>query len=47
MDLMLQDFLKATIGQLTQGSEAGGASTLSMQVVKNSFTDKYGKNIRN
>ena len=36
-------FLKATIGQLTHGSGAGGASTLSMQVVKNSFTDKYGK----
>ncbi len=36
-------FLKATIGQLTNGSGAGGASTLSMQVVKNSFTDKYGQ----
>ena len=36
-------FIMATIGQLTRGSGAGGASTLSMQVVKNSFTDKYGK----
>ncbi len=36
-------FVKATIGQLTKGSGAGGASTLSMQVVKNSFTDKYGQ----
>lgn len=36
-------FLKATFGQLTHGSGAGGASTLSMQVVKNSFTDKYGR----
>lgn len=31
-------FLKATIGQLAGNSSAGGASTLSMQVVKNSFT---------
>ena len=31
-------FLKATIGQITQGAGAGGASTLTMQVVKNSFT---------
>ena len=36
-------FIKATIGQLTQGSEAGGASTLSMQVTKNSFTDPLGQ----
>ncbi len=34
-------FLKATIGQLLKQSGAGGASTLSMQVVKNVFTDKY------
>ena len=32
-------FLKAVIGQVMGKSEAGGASTLSMQVVKNSFTD--------
>lgn len=31
-------FLKATLGQLAGNSGAGGASTLSMQVVKNSFT---------
>lgn len=36
-------FIKATFGQLTQGSEAGGASTLSMQVTKNSFTDPLGQ----
>ena len=36
-------FLKATAGQLSGNSGAGGASTLSMQVVKNSFTDKYGQ----
>ncbi len=36
-------FFKATIGQLTGNSNAGGASTLTMQVVKNSFTDKYGQ----
>lgn len=32
-------FLKATMGQLIGNSSAGGASTLSMQVVKNSFTN--------
>lgn len=32
-------FIKATIGQVLGRSNAGGASTLSMQVVKNSFTD--------
>lgn len=36
-------FLKASIGQLTIGEGAGGASTLTMQVVKNSFTDKFGE----
>ena len=36
-------FLKAIIGQVTRGSEAGGASTISMQVTKNSFTDPLGK----
>ncbi|MBQ9018910.1 MAG: transglycosylase domain-containing protein [Bacilli bacterium] len=36
-------FIKATMGQLTKGSEAGGASTLSMQVTKNSFTDPLGQ----
>ena len=32
-------FVKASIGQVLGNSNAGGASTLSMQVVKNSFTD--------
>jgi len=32
-------FAKAVVGQLSGNSDAGGASTLSMQVVKNSFTD--------
>ena len=36
-------FIKATLVQLTHGSEAGGASTLSMQVTKNSFTDPLGQ----
>lgn len=31
-------FLKASVGQLLGNSDAGGASTLSMQVIKNSFT---------
>ena len=36
-------FIMATINQLLRKSGAGGASTLSMQVVKNSFTDKFGQ----
>lgn len=32
-------FMKASLGQVLGNSNAGGASTLSMQVVKNSFTD--------
>ena len=36
-------FLKAALGQLAGHSGAGGASTLSMQVVKNSFTDHLGQ----
>ena len=32
-------FLKAGVGQVMGNADAGGASTLSMQVVKNSFTD--------
>ena len=31
-------FIKASIGQIIGGSEAGGASTLTMQVSKNNFT---------
>ncbi|MFA5602171.1 MAG: transglycosylase domain-containing protein [Bacilli bacterium] len=34
----LPRFSKATMGQLTGNSEAGGGSTLTMQVVKNAFT---------
>ena len=33
-------FLKASVGQALGRSNAGGASTLSMQVIKNSFTSK-------
>jgi penicillin-binding protein 1A len=32
-------FMKASIGQLTGNSSAGGASTLTMQLVKNTYTD--------
>ena len=32
-------FIKAAIGQVTGNSDAGGASTLTMQVVKNTFTN--------
>ncbi len=35
----LARFLKASIGQLLGNSSAGGASTLTMQVVKQAFTD--------
>ncbi len=38
-------FIKATIGQLLGNSSAGGASTLSMQVVKNSFTSTESSGI--
>ena len=31
-------FFKASLGQVAGNSDAGGASTLSMQVIKNSFT---------
>ncbi len=34
----LARFMRASIGQLTGNSSAGGASTLTMQVVKNTFT---------
>ena len=39
-------FIKATIGQITKGSSAGGASTVTMQVVKNSFTSKEAHGIQ-
>ncbi|MBQ7137078.1 MAG: transglycosylase domain-containing protein [Bacilli bacterium] len=32
-------FLKASLGQVAGKTDAGGASTISMQVIKNSFTD--------
>ncbi len=38
-------FIKATLGQLAGNSNAGGASTLSMQVVKNSFTSTEASGI--
>ena len=39
-------FLVATIGQLLHRSNAGGASTLSMQVVKNSYTSSEDEGIK-
>ncbi len=39
-------FLKASIGQLTGHADAGGASTLSMQVIKNSFTSTESSGIK-
>ena len=34
-------FIKAAIGQVLGKSDAGGASTITMQVVKNTFTDPF------
>lgn len=39
-------FLKASLGQLTGHSDAGGASTLSMQVIKNSFTSTESSGVK-
>ncbi|MDD6879658.1 MAG: transglycosylase domain-containing protein [bacterium] len=39
-------FLKASVGQLIGKSNAGGASTLSMQVIKNSFTSSEANGIK-
>ena len=39
-------FLKASLGQLVGQSDAGGASTLSMQVVKNSLTSSIARGIK-
>ena len=39
-------FLKATLGQVIGRSNAGGASTLSMQVIKNSFTSTESSGIK-
>ena len=36
-------FLKASLGQIVGKSDAGGASTLSMQVIKNSITSRVAK----
>ena len=38
-------FLKATVGQVMGNSDAGGASTLSMQVIKNTFTSTEASGI--
>ena len=39
-------FLKASIGQLLGNSDAGGASTLTMQVVKNNLTSREQSIVR-
>ena len=39
-------FIKASIGQLFGQSGAGGASTLTMQVVKNTYSDKETKGMK-
>ena len=39
-------FTKAAMGQLSGNSSAGGASTLTMQVVKNTFTSKESQGIK-
>ena len=39
-------FIKASLGQLAGNSSAGGASTLSMQVIKNSFTSTDATGIK-
>lgn len=38
-------FLKATLGQLANNSDAGGASTLSMQLIKKTYTSDVAKGI--
>ena len=39
-------FLKASVGQLLGNSDAGGASTISMQVIKNKITSKKDQGIQ-
>ena len=39
-------FFKASLGQLAGQSDAGGASTLSMQVIKNTFTSTQSSGIK-
>ena len=41
----LARFSKAVVGQLLGQSDAGGGSTISMQVIKNSFTDSTSSGI--
>ncbi len=38
-------FMKASLGQLSGNSSAGGASTLTMQVVKNTFTSRNSQGL--
>ncbi len=38
-------FIKASIGQLLGNKDAGGASTISMQLIKNTYTGKESKGI--
>ncbi|MDD4187182.1 MAG: transglycosylase domain-containing protein [Bacilli bacterium] len=42
----LARFLKASVSQVLGNSEAGGASTLTMQVVKQTFTDDIASGIK-
>ena len=42
----LARFLKASFGQLLGNSDAGGASTLTMQIVKQKFTDDTATGIK-
>jgi penicillin-binding protein 1A len=42
----LARFLKASVGQLLGNSDAGGGSTLTMQVVKQTFTDPVASGIK-
>lgn len=39
-------FMKASVGQVLGHSDAGGASTLSMQVIKNSFTSTESSGVK-
>lgn len=39
-------FIKASVGQLLGNSNAGGASTISMQVIKNTYTSKNASGIK-
>ncbi len=39
-------FMKASLGQLTGNNDAGGASTLTMQVIKNTYTSSEAEGIK-